>query len=303
MALPKIPLTQNGPHFSQIIQGFWRLADWKYTKEETARFIQDCYELGITTYDHADIYGLYTCEDLFGEAFQECSVKREEIELVTKCGIKLVAENRPTHIAKGYDTRKEHILLSAENSLKALRTDYIDVLLIHRPDPLMHAEEVAEAFTELKKAGKVLHFGVSNFLPCQFNLLEAKLPFPIVTNQIEYSVMDMEHQDNGVIDLCQQRNIRPMAWSPLGGGDLFTAEEEQPARLRKILKEIGNELGGVTIDQVALAFILKHPVGFLPVLGTGKIERVKAALQALNIELTHDQWFMIWEASKGHEVP
>ena len=303
MTVPRISLTSNGPEFSRIVHGLCRLAEWNLTNKQTAELIDSCLELGITTFDHADIYGGYLCEDLFGAALAGMSVERSSIELVTKCGIKTAAPSRPSHTMSSYDTTAAHILQSVDASLKNLRTDYIDVLLIHRPDPLMDAREVAEAFTQLKESGKVLHFGVSNFLPCQFELLAAALDFPLVTNQIEYSPMHMECQADGSIDLCQKRGIAPMAWSPLGGGRLFTSETEQAKRLRAQLQETGANCGGASIAQVALAFVLKHPVNFLPVIGTGKTDRVRSAAKALDITLTHEQWFAIWVASMGHGVP
>jgi predicted oxidoreductase len=216
----------------------------------------------------------------------------------------LVSPQRPHHTVHSYDTRKAHIVASAENSLKKLRTDYLDVLLVHRPDPLMDADEVAEAFTELYEAGKVLHFGVSNFTTTQFSLLDSRLTdFDLVTNQIEFSVMHMEPLTDGTLDWCQMLRIAPMAWSPVGGGDLFNGHSEQAVRLRQTMNQIGSELGGASLDQVALAWILKHPSVCMPVLGTGKLERIRAAVNAEKLELSHEQWFRIWEASAGHEVP
>ncbi len=303
MTVPRISLTENGPEFSRIVYGLCNLADWSLTNKQAAELINTCLELGITTFDHADFYGGYRSEELFGAALAEMSVERSSIQLVTKCGIKTTAPNRPSHTMTSYDTTTPHILQSVDTSLKNLRTETIDLLLIHRPNPLMNAREVAEAFMKLKEAGKVLHFGVSNFLPCQFELLAAALDFPLVTNQIEYSPMHMECQADGSIDLCQKLGIAPMAWSPLGGGRLFTSDTDQAKRLRTKLEEIGNDCGGASIDQVALAFVLKHPVNFLPVIGTGKADRIRSAVKALDITLTHEQWFAIWVASMGHGVP
>lgn len=303
MVIPKVYLAHSGPEFSLFVEGFWRLSDWNYSNKQIIELIEGCLELGITTFDHADIYGGYTCEELFGDAIAESSIKRDQYQLVSKCGIKLISPNRPQHQVKSYDTGKQHIIQSAERSLKNLRTDYIDLLLIHRPDPLMDADEVAEAFTQLHDSGKVLHFGVSNFVPSQYELLASRLKMPLVTNQIEYSVLNMATQDDGSIDLCQKLSIRPMAWSPFAGGRLFTEQSAQAERVRSVLETMGNEFDDSTIDQIALAFILRHPAGFLPVLGTGKLERIQSAVKALDIELSREQWFTIWEASKGHGVP
>ncbi|MBL7201708.1 MAG: aldo/keto reductase, partial [Anaerolineae bacterium] len=192
---------------------------------------------------------------------------------------------------------------SVEGSLSKLKTDRIDILLIHRPDPLMDADEVAEAFTELRQSGKVLHFGVSNFTPSQFKLLASRLSFPLVTNEVQFSVMHLDAWADGTLDLCQRLRISPMAWSPLGGGRLFREDTEQTQRLRKEMKEIGEELGDASIDQVALAWILRHPSKVIPILGTGAIERVRSAVKAEQLELSREQYFRIWTASTGAGLP
>jgi len=303
MISSRVKISTKGPELSRTAQGLWRLNDWKKSRRQIREMIDCCLQLGITTFDHADIYGDYSCESLFGAALAESSVNRADIELVTKCGIKLVSRNRPQNSIQRYDTSASHIIASAENSLKNLRTDYIDLLLIHRPDPLMNAAEVAEAFGRLRESGKVLHFGVSNFLPSQFKLLSSQMDVPLVTNQIEYSVLNMEAQDNGTLDMCQRLGISPMAWSPLGGGRLFKDRSKQAVRLRRALKDVAKELNARSIDQVALAWILMHPANFVVVLGTGNLDRIKIAVQAEEITLSRQQWFTIWRASTGHEVP
>ncbi len=303
MISSRVRISPKGPELSRIAQGLWRLKDWNKSRRQTRELIDCCLQLGITTFDHADIYGDYACESLFGEALAESSVHRADIELVTKCGIKLVSQSRPENSIQHYDTSASHIIASVENSLKNLRTDYIDLLLIHRPDPLMNAAEVAEAFERLRESGKVLHFGVSNFLPSQFELLSSQMDVPLATNQVEFSVLNMEAQDNGTLDMCQRLGISPMAWSPLGGGRLFKGRTEQIVRVRRVLKDIAGELNAESIDQVALAWILMHPADFVVVLGTGKLDRIKDAVQAEEITLSRQQWFAIWRASVGHEVP
>ena len=288
--------------FSRVIHGHWRLADWKLSNEELLRLVEECIDLGVTTIDHADIYGNYTCEDLFGQALALKPEIRSKIQLVTKCGIKLISNQRPEHKIKYYDTSKEHIIKSAENSLKSLRTDYIDVLLIHRPDPFMNPEEVAEAFSTLKREGKVLYFGVSNFKPSQFNMLSAYLDFPLVTNQIEISPVYLDHFDIGTIEQCQERRIAPMAWSPLAGGRLFTSTDEQTIRVRGTLEKIREEIGASSIDQVTYAWLFSHPAKVMPIVGSRDLSRIKTAVEALELKLTRQQWFEIWQSSKGREV-
>jgi predicted oxidoreductase len=190
-----------------------------------------------------------------------------------------------------------------ENSLRCLHTDYIDLLLIHRPDPLLDPREVNEAFVQLRQSGKVHYFGVSNFLPSQFELLAAKLDVPLVTNQIEYSVLNMEAHADGSVELCQKLALRPMAWSPLGGGRLFQDDSDRAKHLRETLARVGREVGGASIDQVAIAWILRHPVQFVPVLGSGNPARIQRAVEALKIELSAEQWFEIRRDSLGRDVP
>ncbi len=288
--------------FSRIIQGLWRLNEWPLSDEGLLSLIEKCLELGITTFDHADIYGGYQNEALFGKALALKPSIREKIELVTKCGIKLVSKARPEHKIKHYDTSKEHIMMSVENSLRNLEADYLDVLLIHRPDPFIDPGEVAEAFTRLNEAGKVKHFGVSNFTPSQFEMLNSYLPFPLVTNQIEISVSQLQPFQDGTIDQCLQKRVAPMAWSPLAGGAIFSGEDEKPVRIKKALQEVGEELGIAEIDKIMLAWLLLHPAKIMPIIGSGKMERIKAAAESLQIALTRQQWFKIWIASTGKDV-
>ncbi len=301
--VPQIALSKNGPSCSRLVHGLWRLAGWNKSLSQIRAASDFCLEHGITTFDHADIYGDYTCEGLFGEALAAAATDRSRIQLVTKCGIKLVSQNRPGHRIKSYDTSCSHILTSVDNSLKCLHTDYIDLLLIHRPDPLVDPEEVNKAFVTLRDSGKVRHFGVSNFLPSQFEALAARLDVPLVTNQIEYSVMHLAAHVDGTIDQCQKLAIRPMAWSPLGGGKLFHQDSGQAGALRDTLSKIGRDVGGASVDQVALAWVLRHPVQFAVVVGTGNTSRIGKAIEALDIPLSREQWFEIYQASTGRDVP
>ncbi len=299
----RIQLSAEGPIFSRTIPGMMRLNQWGWSSAQLADWIQGCLDMGVTTFDHADIYGRHTCEELFGNALAERPALRDQIEIVTKCGIMTVSPNRPDHHLPHYDTSQAHILWSVENSLRVLHTDRIDLLLIHRPDPLMEADEVAAAFTQLRDSGKVLHFGVSNFTPFQFDLLASRLRFPLVTNQVEISPLHLDPLHDGTLDQCQRLRIRPMAWSPVGGGRLFNDNGEQAVRLREQIARVGAELGGVGMDQVALAWVMAHPSRPVPVLGTGNLERVRAAVGAESLQLTRQQWFSIWVASTGHNVP
>ncbi|MDN0124988.1 aldo/keto reductase family oxidoreductase [Yersinia aleksiciae] len=292
-------LAPLGPEFSRMICGYWRLMEWDMAPEQLLGFIEQHIELGITTTDHADIYGGYQCEQAFGQALRLKPALRQQLELVSKCGIATTA--KPEHALGHYITDRSHIIKSAEQSLTRLHTDYLDLLLIHRPDPLMDADEVAEAFTQLHQSGKVKHFGVSNFTPAQFSLLQSRLPFSLVTNQVEISPLHQPAIVDGTLDACQQLRIKPMAWSCLGGGRLFSDPEFQT--LRDELQTVADEIGAESIEQVVYAWILRLPSAPLPIIGSGKIERVKAAWAALSLTMTRQQWFRIRRAALGYDVP
>lgn len=287
---------------SRLVHGMWRLTEWGHAPQDTIRFVEECLAMGIDTFDHADIYGDYMVEEAFGNALSQAPELNKKIKVVTKCGIKLVSKNRPKHYIKHYDTSYDHIIWSAENSLKKLQRDNLDVLLIHRPDPMIDPHEVAAAFSKLKEEGKVKEFGVSNFLPAQLDALQAHLDFRLVTNQVEISVAALQEFENGTIDLCQEIGMPPMAWSPLAGGSIFSGETHRFLTMRNVLHKISDAFG-VTIDMIMYAWLLKHPVNIIPIIGSGKIERVKTAVEAMNIDLSRQQWFELWVASKGENVP
>ncbi len=288
--------------FSPIALGMWRLNDWGLYGKKLAGWIEEAIDLGFYSFDHADIYGGYTCEEIFGEAMATNPALRQKLQLITKCGIILPTPNRPENKMHKYDTSPRHIINSAERSLRNFRTDYLDLLMIHRPDPLMNPHEVAAAFYELKQSGKVLFFGVSNFTPSQFNLLQSCLNFPLVTNQVEVSLLQLKTLYDGTLDQCIMHGIRPMAWSPFGGGRLFSGESPEIQRLRNELEKIAARFNGAAIDQIALAWLLQHPAGIVPVLGTGNMDRIRGAKGALELPLTHDHWFSILTAALGREV-
>lgn len=297
--MQRLSLHPQGPEFSRLIMGYWRLMEWQLSAAELLDFMKFHLDLGITTIDHADIYGGYRCEAAFGAALRLEPSLRDRMEVVSKCGIALTAN--PAHRLNHYNTSRDHIIESAERSLSNLGVDCLDLLLIHRPDPLMEADEVADAFVRLKEAGKVRHVGVSNFTPNQFTLLQSRLPFPLVTNQVEISPLQQGVTLDGTLDQCQQLGIRPMAWSCLGGGRLFSAPEYQP--LRQELEAIRTELGCDSIEQVVYAWVLMLPSRPLPILGSGKRERIAQAANAVDIGLSRQQWFRIRKAALGYDVP
>lgn len=260
--------------------------------------IDHCLEVGINTFDHADIYGHYTTEEAFGQALRLNPGRRQNMKLISKCGIRLVCEQRPQNRIKSYDTSKDYIIQSAEQSLRNLGTDYLDLLLIHRPNPLLRTEEVAAAVHQLKREGKILHFGVSNFTPSQFTFLNQYTK--LVTNQIEASLLHNDPLFDGTFDQCLQMGIKPMAWSPLGG--LFKRDDETSNRVSHKLDEIGEHYGSPGNDVMLLAWLLHHPAGILPVLGTARHERINAAVKALDIQMDNQHWFELLEAARGAEV-
>ncbi|MGC3942983.1 MAG: aldo/keto reductase [Chryseolinea sp.] len=290
--MKRITLTQGGPAVSRIVAGAWR---WTISVEDIERLIHRALELGMTTFDNADIYGDYQNETLFGKALERNPSLRDKMEIVTKCGIMLVSKNRPDNKFKHYNTSKQHITKSVEHSLKVHYTDRLDLLLIHRPDPLMRAEEVAEAFTSLKKQGKVLHFGVSNFTTAQFDLLQSRLDFPLVTNQLEISLTHQQYLFDGTVDNLMRIGVAPTAWSPLGGGSLVTHPSE-------MLEEKARKYQ-VTPSQLLLAWLLHHPSNIVPVVGTTKPDRLSEAAAAVNIQLDRQDWYDMWSAGKGSPVP
>lgn len=287
--MQRLHIHPQGPIFSRIISGVWR---WRLAPEAVERLIQTSLDEGITTFDHADIYGDHSNEEIFGETLRKQPALRNKMELVTKCGIKFPSEKRPKTWVKHYDTSKEHIIWSAENSLKMLHTDRIDLLLIHRPDPLLNPQEVAEAFSQLKQQGKVLNFGVSNFTRPQFYMLQKFLPMPLVTNQIEISLARVEPLFNGDVDLLMEQQASPMAWSPLAGGNLMGERElfHKATRYQ------------ASYSQLSLAWLLKHPSNIFPVIGTTKPERIKEAAQALTIKLDRQDWFEMLRVATGKDV-
>ena len=277
----KTNLSESGPSLSRIVAGCMSWGEWgaKLKEPSVLKLIEGCLEIGITTFDHADIYGHYTTEAQFGTALKGKSSLREKIQLVTKCGIQVITANRPENKIPHYQLDKDYIIGAAEKSLKNLFTEYIDLLLIHRPSPLMHPSEIAEAFENLQTAGKVRHFGVSNFTPSQFDLLNNNIS--LVTNQVEFSVHTLHTLTDGTLDQCLEHRIKPMAYSVMAAGAFF--ENNPSERIQGILKiaQILATKYDASLDQIIIAWVLKHPSGILPVMGSTKINRLKDAVGAL----------------------
>tara|TARA_B110000091_G_scaffold161685_1_gene172418 strand:- start:1764 stop:2597 length:834 start_codon:yes stop_codon:yes gene_type:complete len=275
----------------------WGAWGKKLSTNEQANLIQFCTENGNTTFDHADLYGDYTTEAAFGKAFLESGIQREEIQLISKCGIQNPGQTRRNNL-KYYNYSKEYIIGSVEESLKNLKTTYLDTFLLHRPSPLMQPDEIAEAVTLLQKSGKIKAFGVSNFTPSQVALINSKIPVSV--NQIEFSLTQPMAMYNGALDYLLEKEIQPMIWSPLG--TVFKVENTQTLRIKAVLKKLSNKYL-LSEDTLLLAFILKHPAKVSPVIGTTNRARILKANKSIKTPLELEDWFELLAASQGHEVP
>ncbi|NNC50276.1 MAG: aldo/keto reductase [Flaviramulus sp.] len=289
----------NKTPFSKIIAGTMTWGVWgkNCNNNEMIALLNCCMENNITSFDHADIYGDYTTETAFGNAFKESKIDRDEIQLISKCGIQLQSDNRK-NLIKHYDYSKSYIISSVEQSLKNLKTDFLDLLLLHRPSPLMEVDEIAAAVEKLKNDGKILDFGASNFTTQQTDLIETKTK--INYNQISFSITDHAAMLDGSLEHMQLHKIKPMCWSPLGR--VFKKDDEQTRRIKKLAKSLSLKYN-VPIDVILIAWILKHPSGILPVCGSSSKSRIAELMKATTINLDLQDWFALWTASLGEPVP
>ncbi len=297
MSIGRVTLGPGGVEVSRLVYGVWRFFNAPLNGDVASvrRLVDLCLDLGITSFDHADIYGGYRCEELFGRCVT--GKQRQSMELISKCGIRLPSSLRPENGRKSYDSSAAHIRASVEQSLKNLRTDYLDLLLLHRPDPLMDASRVAETAIELKREGKIRAFGVSNFLPAQMDLLQSRYPEALATNQIELHLLRPSNFFDGSLEHAQQHGYHPMAWSPLEGGRLATTEplagrlQEQAAAR------------GCSPEALALAWLMHHPSGIIPVLGSINEQRLLSMAKAPEISMDRESWYELLEAAMGNEIP
>ncbi|MCZ4221915.1 aldo/keto reductase [Pedobacter rhodius] len=289
----------NKTPFSKIIAGTMTWGIWgkDCNTKQMIELMNCCLENNITTFDHADIYGDYTTETAFGEALRDSKIDRNKIQLISKCGIQMLSEKRKNAV-KHYDYSKSYIIWSVEQSLKNLQTDYLDLLLLHRPSPLMKADEIAEAIEKLKNDGKILDFGVSNFTPLQTDLIETKTK--INYNQVKFSITHFDAMLDGSLSHMQAHDITPMCWSPLGS--VFKNDDEKSHRIKKIAANFSLKYD-VPVDVILLAWILKHPSGILPVCGTADPSRIANLMKAARVEMELQDWFVLWTESSGVPVP
>lgn len=286
-------------NYSSLIAGVMNWGIWgkNFDLNEFEKLIHSYIEQNIYSFDHADIYGGYTTEEAFGKALKKSSIKREKIQLITKCGIKYVTDKRDYSI-KHYDYTKEYIVWSVNESLKNLQTDYLDLLLLHRPSPLLQPEEVAEAVSALKQSGKIKHFGLSNFLPHQTDLVKKHIDVEV--NQIQFSATHHYPLTDGQLDFMLLNKIQPMAWNPLGS--IFKDDNEQTTRLKELLTDLIIKYE-VSADILLLSWIKQHPSNVIPVVGTTNLDRIKNLNKTNKFKLELEDWFKIWTTSMGHKVP
>ncbi len=293
---------QTGLDVSRLIYGMWRLGDDSDTSVKHIQAkIDTCIGQGITTFDQADIYGDYACESLFGTVLKQSPHLRNQIQIITKCDINLLSDKFPNRKVKHYDTSAAHIRSSVETSLSNMAIDVIDVLLLHRPDPLMDHVETAQVLDALIAEGKIRSVGVSNFMHWDWTLLQSSLEATLVTNQIELSLLENTFFTDGTVSYLQERGVSPMAWSPLAGGRLFVGLDQQNAELHNALSEsaFNHEVG---IDAIAIAWLLKHPSRILPVVGTNNLHRIRQITAATKVEMSREEWFVLLQAANGVEV-
>ncbi|MFZ1749378.1 MAG: aldo/keto reductase [Saprospiraceae bacterium] len=287
-------------HFSKVVAGVIRWGSWgsKLSASKMAALIESCVEMGVTTFDHADIYGNYTTEREFGNALILSGVPRENIQLITKCGIIKPCAEKPGFSITHYNMSKSHIIASANQSLQHLNTDYLDVFMISRPSPIMDYEEIGDAFHMLKESGKVREFGVVNFSPDQIRAMSKY--YPITSHQSELSMTHLGSIFDGTIDTCVTYAMTPMSWSPLGGGSIYT-NTKAGYRLEQRLQRLADKYEW-TLTEMALLFLMHHPAGIVPVVNHTKADKIKEATDLIDVKLSNEQWYEILIAAKGEEL-
>ena len=283
-------------NLSKIISGTMNWGIWgaNHSKQDMCKLISESFDSGINSFDHADIYGGYTTEESFGDAFAETGIKREDVFFISKCGIMYPSEKLPVKI-KHYDYSEDHINKSVDNSLKNLKTGYLDCLLLHRPSPLMDISIIADTVKRLVKSGKIKSFGVSNFTADQMDMFKGKVD--ISYNQINLSLTHLDHMFDGTLEYMQANDILPMAYSPLG-----SYFKEENGKIKKVVDKLKNKYS-CTDYQILISWLLKHPSKVYPVIGTTKSDRIKSTLESLKIEIDLIDWFELLEASVGKRVP
>lgn len=301
--MKRTPICPKGPEFSQLIYGTWRMLEGRPSPQDINARLNTCLDLGITTIDTAEIYGLYEVEENLGKALALTPGLRDKFEIVTKAGIYVPNKFHPERRTAHYNASSARLLKSLEKSLRLLGTDHLDLFLVHRPDWLTSAEDTAKGLNQLLRDGKIRSAGVSNYSAAQFDLLNSRMDQPLATNQLEFHLLHMEPIYDGTFAQCEKLGIRPMAWSPLAGGRLFDVKNEAAQRIAKAVESMSARYGGATVEQMAYAWIMAHPSRPLPVIGTNKIERIQSAAKAADLVLEREDWYGLWEAAQGRKIP
>lgn len=283
--------------------GTWRMLATSPDAQEINRRLHVCVELGITTIDTAEIYGRYKVEEALGAALALSPGLREQLEIITKAGIYVPNDYHPERRTAHYNATGARLIKSLEKSLCLLRTDHIDLFLVHRPDWLTRADDTAAGLNELMQSGKIKSAGVSNYSASQFDLLNSLMEQPLATNQIEFNLLHQEPISDGTLHQCEKLGILPMAWSPLAGGRLFDPENPAAMRIASAVKEMAARTNEATLEQLAYVWILAHPSRPLPIIGTNKLERIQSAAKAMDIVLEREDWYALWQAAQGRKVP
>jgi len=302
--MKRVQIAPNGPEFSSIVYGTWRVLDEpNASPQELNRRLNVCADLGMTTLDTAEIYGLYAVEEALGKALALSPGLRNKLEIVTKAGIYVPCQYHPERHTAHYNASGPRLVKSLEKSLRLMGIDHVELFLVHRPDWLTRADDTAGGLNALLEEGKIRSAGVSNYNTHQFDLLDSRMDQPLVTNQLEFHWLHMDPIYDGTFDQCQDLGILPMAWSPLASGRLFDPENEAAQRLAKVAAKLSPKHGDATLEQLAYAWIMAHPSRPLPVIGTNKIERIESAAKAVDIQIEREDWYTLWQAAKGHKVP
>jgi predicted oxidoreductase len=301
--MKRIRLAANGPEFSRMVYGTWRLLDGEPTPQQINRRLHTCLDLGMTTIDTAEIYGLYEVEQLLGSALALTPGLRDQLELVTKAGIYVPCSYHPERRTAHYNATGPRLVKSLEKSLRLLGTDHVELFLVHRPDWLTRADDTAAGLNELLHDGKIRAAGVSNYSVSQFDLLNSHMTQSLVTNQIEFHLLHPEPITDGTLNQCEKLGVRPMAWSPLAGGRMFELGNPAAQRLAAIAKSMSSRYNAATLEQLAYAWIIANPSQPLPVFGTTRLERIQSAAEAAEIALEREDWYALWEAAQGRRVP
>ena len=296
-------ISPAGPELSRLAYGTWRMLDDASSIQDINRRLHRCLELGITTLDTAEIYGLYRVEAALGQALALSPGLRDKLEIVTKAGIYVPNPLSPERKVGFYDASGARLIQSLEQSLRLIGTDRVDLFLVHRPDWLTTVDDTAGGLNQLLRSGKIRSAGVSNYNAPQFDALNRRMEQPLATNQLEFHLLNMSPIYDGTFDQCQAQRIQPMAWSPLAGGRLFDRSNEAAARLATAAAGMSDKYDQATLEQLAYAWILAHPSRPIPVIGTNRMERIESAAASARLALEREDWYALWVAAHGHGSP